>query len=46
MKRNDRAGSPRVFDATAPRTRMVRESVPVSVPAPKSAFPPENRVRP
>ena len=34
MKRNDRAGSPRVFDATAPRTRMVRESVPVPVSVP------------
>ncbi|MFD6896916.1 hypothetical protein ACFWB0_20535 [Rhodococcus sp. NPDC060086] len=38
MKRNDRAGSPRVFDATAPRTRMVRESVPVSVPAAEERF--------
>ncbi|TWH14993.1 hypothetical protein L618_003400000090 [Rhodococcus rhodochrous J45] len=38
MKRNDRAGSPRVFDATAPRTRMVRESVPVSVPVAEERF--------
>ena len=34
MKRNDRTGSPRVLDATAPRTRMVRESVPVPVSVP------------
>lgn len=38
MKRNDRAGSPRVLDATAPRTRMVRESVPVSVPVAEERF--------
>lgn len=38
MKRNDRTGSPRVLDATAPRTRMVRESVPVSVPAAEERF--------
>lgn len=31
MKRNDRANSSRVLDATAPRTRLIRESVPVPV---------------
>ncbi|UVT27758.1 hypothetical protein NXT08_24580 (plasmid) [Rhodococcus pyridinivorans] len=38
MKRNDRANSSRVLDATAPRTRMVRELVPVSVPAAEERF--------
>lgn len=38
MKRNDRTGSSRVLDATAPRTRIVRESVPVSVPAAEERF--------
>lgn len=38
MKRNDRTGSSRVLDATAPRTRMIRESVPVSVPAAEERF--------
>lgn len=38
MKRNDRTGSPRVLDATAPRIRMVRESVPVSVPVAEERF--------
>ncbi|MGW0021613.1 hypothetical protein ACWDUD_25135 [Rhodococcus sp. NPDC003382] len=36
MKRNNRAGSPRVLDATAPRTRMVRASV--LVPAAEERF--------